>query len=153
MRKALRNWAFVLPGPDERNISDDVRNVLHCVSKTSRPLADLAEPATARAVLDSLKLKLDGTAAAAENVRRKRRTLVNTANYAVNLGELSENPITAVRWQKPKSPTRLTLALSRTPSRLESPGGRLLRGRLSAGSWSAPGGSLRLDAVRWSPAG
>jgi integrase len=72
------------------------------VSKASRPLADLAEPATARAVLDALKLKLDGTAAAAETVRRKRRTLVNAANYAVDLGELRENPITAVRWQKPK---------------------------------------------------
>lgn len=87
-RKALRDWAFVLPGPG--------------VSKASRPLADLAEPATARAVLDSLKLKLDGTAAAAETVRRKRRTLVNAANYAVDLGELRENSITAVHWQKPK---------------------------------------------------
>ena len=53
-------------------------------------------------MLDGLKLKLDGTAAAAETVRRKRRTLVNAANYAVDLGELRENPITAVRWQKPK---------------------------------------------------
>lgn len=102
IRKALRNWAFVLPGPNDREIPDDVRNVLQWVSKASRPLADLAEPATARAVLDSLKLKLDGAAAAAETVRRKRRTLVNAANYAVDLGELRENPITAVRWQKPK---------------------------------------------------
>lgn len=102
LRRALRNWAFVLPGPADRELPDDVRNVLHWVSKASRPLADLAEPATARAVLDSLKLKLDGTAAAAETVRRKRRTLVNAANYAVDLGELRENPVTAVRWQKPK---------------------------------------------------
>ncbi|MFJ3797337.1 hypothetical protein ACIPSJ_13675 [Streptomyces sp. NPDC090088] len=72
------------------------------MSKASRLLTDLAEPATARAVLDSLKLELDGKAAAAETVRRKRRTLVNAANYAVDLGELRENPITAVRRQKPK---------------------------------------------------
>jgi hypothetical protein len=72
IRKALRNWAFVLPGPDDREVPDDVRNLLHWVSKASRPLADLAEPATARAVLGSLKLKLDGTAAAAETARRKR---------------------------------------------------------------------------------
>ncbi len=102
IRKALRNWAFVLPAPNDREVPNDVRNVLHWVSKASRPLVDLAEPATARAVLDSLKLKLDGTAAAAETVRRKRRTLVNAANYAVDLGELRENPITAVRWEKPK---------------------------------------------------
>jgi hypothetical protein len=43
IRRALRNWAFVLPGPDDREIPDDVRNVLHWVSKASRPLADLAE--------------------------------------------------------------------------------------------------------------
>ncbi|WP_148236143.1 hypothetical protein [Streptomyces xiamenensis] len=55
------------------------------MSKAPRLLADLAEPAMARAVLDSLKLRLDGTAAAAESVRRKRRTLVNAANYAVDL--------------------------------------------------------------------
>ncbi|WP_432178864.1 tyrosine-type recombinase/integrase [Streptomyces sp. NBC_00063] len=102
LRRALRNWAFLLPGPDSRDVPDDVLNVLHWVAKASRPLADLADAAVARQVLDSLKLKLDGTAAAAETVRRKRRTLVNAANYAVDLGELQENPITAVRWQKPK---------------------------------------------------
>ncbi len=42
IRKALRNRAFRLPGPDDREVSDDVRNVLHWVSKASRPLADLA---------------------------------------------------------------------------------------------------------------
>ncbi|MFJ9742532.1 tyrosine-type recombinase/integrase [Streptomyces sp. NPDC101166] len=102
IRKALRNWAFVLPGPDDRDLPDDVASVLHWVSKASRPLADLGDAAVARAVLDSLKLKLDGTAAAAETVRRKRRTLVNALHYAVDLGEFKENPITGIRWKKPK---------------------------------------------------
>ncbi|SEB55005.1 hypothetical protein SAMN05428945_0366 [Streptomyces sp. 2224.1] len=107
IRRVLRKWAFVLPAPNDCEVPDDVRNVLHWVSKASRPLADLAEPATARAVLDALKLRLDGTVAAAETVRRKRRTLVNAANCAVDLGELRENPITAVRWQKPKVPSQV----------------------------------------------
>ncbi|MEU1517225.1 site-specific integrase [Streptomyces sp. NPDC005811] len=102
VRKALRNWAFVLPGPGDRDLPDDVARVLHWVSKASRPLADLGDAALARAVLDSLKLKLDGTAAAAETVRRKRRTLVNALHYAVDLGEFKENPITGIRWKKPK---------------------------------------------------
>ncbi|MDX3571104.1 hypothetical protein PV648_17690 [Streptomyces sp. ID05-47C] len=102
IRKALRTWAFVLPGPDDRDLPDDVASVLHWVSKASRPLADLGDAALARAVLDSLKLKLDGTAAAAETVRRKRRTLVNALHYAVDLGEFKENPISAIRWKKPK---------------------------------------------------
>ncbi|GHF12267.1 site-specific integrase [Streptomyces griseoluteus] len=102
LRKALRNWAFVLPGPDERELPTEVANVLHWVAKASRPLSDLGDAAIGRAVLDSLKLKLDGTAAAAETVRRKRRTLVNALHYAVDLGEFKENPITGIRWKKPK---------------------------------------------------
>jgi integrase len=72
------------------------------VTKASRPLSDLGDAATGRAVLDSLKLKLDGTAAAAETVWRKRRTHVNALHYAVDLGEFKENPITGIRWKKPK---------------------------------------------------
>ncbi|MEU4494629.1 tyrosine-type recombinase/integrase [Streptomyces sp. NPDC023998] len=102
LRKALRNWAFVLPGPDDRELPTEVANTLHWVDKASRPLADLTDPVISRAVLDSLKLKLDGTAAAAETVRRKRRTLVNAVQYAVDLGEFQEDPLAAVRWQKPK---------------------------------------------------
>ncbi|MEU5667861.1 tyrosine-type recombinase/integrase [Streptomyces longwoodensis] len=102
IRRALRNWAFVLPGPDERDLPPDVANVLHWVAKASRPLSDLGDAAIGRAVLDSLRLKLDGTAAAAETVRRKRRTLVNALHYAVDLGEFKENPITSIRWKKPK---------------------------------------------------
>ncbi|MFF7046153.1 tyrosine-type recombinase/integrase [Streptomyces massasporeus] len=102
IRRALRNWAFVLPGPDERELPTEIANTLHWVSKASRPLSDLGDAASGRAVLDSLKLKLDGTAAAAETVRRKRRTLVNALHYAVDLGEFKENPITGIRWKKPK---------------------------------------------------
>ncbi|WP_438303199.1 tyrosine-type recombinase/integrase [Streptomyces sp. HUAS TT11] len=102
LRKSLRNWAFVLPSPGDRELPPDVADVLHWVAKASRPLSDLADAAIGRAVLDSLKVKLDGTAAAAETVRRKRRTLVNALHYAVDLGEFKENPITAVRWKKPK---------------------------------------------------
>jgi integrase len=102
IRRALRNWAFVLPGPDERELPTEIANTLHWVAKASRPLSDLGDAAIGRAVLDSLKLKLDGTAAAAETVRRKRRTLVNALHYAVDLGEFKENPITGIRWKKPK---------------------------------------------------
>jgi integrase len=102
IRRTLRNWAFVLPGPDERELPTEIANTLHWVAKASRPLSDLGDAAIGRAVLDSLKLKLDGTAAAAETVRRKRRTLVNALHYAVDLGEFKENPITGIRWKKPK---------------------------------------------------
>ncbi|MET9901943.1 site-specific integrase [Streptomyces sp. NPDC006446] len=102
IRQALRNWAFVLPGPAEREAPTEIANTLHWITKASRPLNDLADPVTAREVLDSFKIRLDGKSAAAETVRRKRRTFVNALHYAVDLGEFRENPLTAVRWQKPK---------------------------------------------------
>ncbi|MFJ6837602.1 tyrosine-type recombinase/integrase [Streptomyces sp. NPDC091209] len=102
IRQALRNWAFVLPGPAEREAPTQIENTLHWIAKASRPLNDLADPVTAREVLDSFKIRLDGKSAAAETVRRKRRTFVNALHYAVDLREFRENPLTAVRWQKPK---------------------------------------------------
>ncbi|WP_419997782.1 tyrosine-type recombinase/integrase [Streptomyces boninensis] len=102
MRAALRNWAFVLPGPTDRELPVDIGNTLAWVSKASRPLSDLQDSALMRSLLDALKLKLDGTPAAAETVRRKRNVLVNALNYAVDLGEFKENPVAAVRWQRPK---------------------------------------------------
>ncbi|MFF3890696.1 tyrosine-type recombinase/integrase [Streptomyces sp. NPDC001914] len=102
IRQALRNWAFVLPGPAEREAPTEIANTLHWIAKASRPLNDLVDPVTAREVLDSFKIRLDGKSAAAETVRRKRRTFVNALHYAVDLGEFRENPLTAVRWQKPK---------------------------------------------------
>ncbi|MET8631433.1 MULTISPECIES: site-specific integrase [unclassified Streptomyces] len=157
IRKALRNWAFVLPGPDEREIPEDVQDVLHWVSKASRPLADLAEAATARAVLDSLKLKLDGTAAAGETVRRKRRTLVNAAHFAVDLGLLRENPVTAARWQKPKVSNQVDPRLVANPEQARNlltavsyvGGYRRARGRRLVGLFAAMyfGGLRPAEAV------
>ncbi|QEU97321.1 site-specific integrase [Streptomyces kanamyceticus] len=157
MRRALRNWAFLLPGPDSREVPDDVLNVLHWVAKASRSLADLADPAVARQVLYSLKLKLDGTAAAAETVRRKRRTLVNAANYAVDLGELQENPITAVRWQKPKVSNQVDPRVVANPEQARNlltavsyiGGYRRARGRRLVGFFACMyfGGFLPAEAV------
>lgn len=147
IRKALRNWAFVLPGPDDREVPDDVRNVLHWVAKASRPLADLAKPATARAVLDGLKLKLDGTAAAAETVRRKRRTLVNAANYAVDLGSCERIRSRRFAGRSPRSRTRSIRALSPTRDR------HATSWRLPACSRPASRRAVRSDVLRWPPAG
>ncbi|NMI60977.1 MULTISPECIES: tyrosine-type recombinase/integrase [unclassified Streptomyces] len=102
VRQALRNWAFVLPGPEEREVPQEIEDTLHWIAKASRPLNDLADPVTAREVLDSFKIRLDGKAASAETVRRKRRTFVNALHFAVDLGEFRENPLNSVRWQKPK---------------------------------------------------
>ncbi|WP_411145895.1 tyrosine-type recombinase/integrase [Streptomyces sp. x-80] len=101
LQRALRDWAFVLPGPGEREIPPEATSVIDWVSRNSPPLADLAKPAVMRGVLDGLKLKLDGKAAAGETVRRKRKVFVNALNYATELSEFEENPVNGVSWQKP----------------------------------------------------
>lgn len=103
LQRALRDWAFVLPGPGEREVPPEVARVLGWVQKASRPLKDLKEPVVVREVLDSFKLRLDGRAAAGETVRRKRKTFVAALNHAVDRGDFAENPVDAVKWEKPKT--------------------------------------------------
>ncbi|MFC0599499.1 tyrosine-type recombinase/integrase [Streptomyces palmae] len=102
LRRALRGWAFVVQPEDAEPQPTEIANPLRWVEKASQPLAGLKEPAAIRRVLDSLKLTLEGAPAAAETVRRKRSVLYNALGYAVDLGELPENPVTTVKWKLPK---------------------------------------------------
>ncbi|MCC9709662.1 tyrosine-type recombinase/integrase [Streptomyces sp. MNU76] len=102
LRRALRGWAFVVQTGDGNEPPVDIGNALRWVAKASLPLATLKNPADIRRVLDSLKLRLSGDPAAAETVRRKRAVLFNALAYAVELGELPENPVTLVKWKLPK---------------------------------------------------
>ena len=81
LHRALRSWAFVVPGPEARVILAQDRLVLAWVAKASRPLVDLYDPAVARGVLEALCLKEVGGPAAPETVRRKRRILVHALYY------------------------------------------------------------------------
>ncbi|MFF3640460.1 tyrosine-type recombinase/integrase [Streptomyces sp. NPDC002564] len=101
LHRALRDWAFLLPGPGDRDLPPEARAALDWVERNTPPLSDLNDPAVMRTVLDALKLKLDGQAAAGETVRRKRKTFVNALRYATELGEFDEVPTNRVTWQKP----------------------------------------------------
>jgi integrase len=102
LRDALRGWAFVLRDDNAPEQPAEVANALHWVTKASMPLVALKDPAIARRVLDRLTRKLDGTVAAAETTRRKKRVLTNAIKYAIELGELEEDPFAAVQWTAPK---------------------------------------------------
>jgi integrase len=102
LQRTLRDWAFVLPGPEQRDVPAQFDAALKWVQRASRPLADLKDPVVMRGVLDSFKLKMDGKAAAGETVRRKRKTLANAMEYAVDRGDFDDNPVSAVKWEKPK---------------------------------------------------
>ncbi|MFF6871291.1 tyrosine-type recombinase/integrase [Streptomyces sp. NPDC012450] len=99
LRQVLRNWAFVIPRPDARTAPTEVRLALDWVARASRPLDDLLDPVVMRGVLQALRLKRDGTVAAAETQRRKRTTLVNSVRYAIELGRLRADPLAHVSWR------------------------------------------------------
>ncbi len=102
LHRVLRSWAFVVPGPEAREVPPQDRLVLAWVAKASRPLIDLHDPAVARAVLEALSVKRDGKPAAPYTSGRKRRILVNALFYAMEQGELGSNPLDRVRWRVPK---------------------------------------------------
>ena len=54
-------------------------------------MAELEKPRNVRLALDALTLRLDGTAAAATTIHRKRSVFYNVLGYAAELEELSGN--------------------------------------------------------------
>jgi hypothetical protein len=85
---------------------DEIAEVLAWVARNSVSLSALAEPATARRMLDQAAGRLDGKNAAASIARRKRTILANAMDYAVELGLLQSNPIRVIKWTTPKYPIR-----------------------------------------------
>ena len=55
-----------------------------------------------RAILSTIENKIDGNAAAASVVSKRRRVLFNALEYAVELGLLTVNPLPAFKWRPPK---------------------------------------------------
>ena len=103
LRAALYGWAFNshrrAAGPAD---SDELADAARWVERNSPLLAALNERATARRVLDSLTVRMDGQPAAANTVARRRAVLYNALEYAVELDRLPANPLSRVKWKAPK---------------------------------------------------
>jgi hypothetical protein len=67
------------------------------------PLTELSDARTVRLGLNALALKLNGKAAAATTVSRKRAVFYNALQYAVELGQLPSNPADKIRWKPVKA--------------------------------------------------
>ena len=106
LRQALQGWAFN-PGARERlPVSDatppePIRPTIRWAQRHSPTVAELAEPARLRPVLDALAVKLDGAAAAPSTIARKRSALYSAFDYAVELGYLQTNPLDRLKWKAP----------------------------------------------------
>jgi integrase len=102
LRTALRRYALV-PAGREIVRPPEIAAALSWLEKASLLVTDLAKVRNVRLGLDALTLRLDGKAAAANTIARKRAVFYNALQYAVDLEELPTNPIDRVKaWKPPK---------------------------------------------------
>lgn len=104
LRQAMRKWAFNPP----RRQSDkptEIEEALNWLARASVPVSALQEASKVSKALDACGRKLDGSAAAPEYYRRRRRTLYGALKYAVREGHLSANPLDGAHdpeWKAPE---------------------------------------------------
>lgn len=99
--RALRHFALA---PDSRKLTrpPDVVSALAWLEKTSLPMSEVGKAQTARAALNAISVRLDGRAAGATTIARKRSVFANVLEYAIELEELTANPLDRLSWKPPK---------------------------------------------------
>jgi hypothetical protein len=103
------------PAPDLVTAS-----VLGWLEHASLPVSQLSDPRVIRAALDGLCIRLDGSPAAANTVRRKRAVFCGALGYAVELGLLPANPMGKVRWHAPGTAVALNPAAVASPAQVRA---------------------------------
>lgn len=96
MRSVLRSVAF-LPEDRRAEPTPEMAEALRWLERWSLPMPELAKPDVAKIGLAAVALKMDGGEAATNTYRRKRAVFFNALQYAVDLGEIEENPLTQIR--------------------------------------------------------
>ncbi len=95
LRLAFR-WGIV-PANAGEDPPAALKTAYDWLSTADRPVGDLADPEVFEDVLYRLSYKLDGTPAAGDTYRRRRRALNTALEHAVVAGELPENPLQRAR--------------------------------------------------------
>ncbi|MFF3647355.1 tyrosine-type recombinase/integrase [Streptomyces sp. NPDC002181] len=105
LRLALR-WA-VVPANAELEPPVDLEVAYQWLSKRSLLVSALEDPKILRDVHYRLSFKLDGTPAAGETSRRRRRALNTAVDYAIERKLLVENPLAGLKKVKASSSDRV----------------------------------------------
>lgn len=103
IRTALYSWAFNRTARKSVEPSPDLRRTVEWLRQNTVPVSGLANTAVVRAALDSLAVKLDGSAAAPTTIARKRAVFYGALKYAVESKLLDANPIDLIDWKTPKN--------------------------------------------------
>jgi len=116
--RVAMTWALVprtdVEGlPEETRLADfakrhrdiDPRNLkaaLRALPKGTRRMLELTEPEVARSLVNELGANLDGTAAAPDTESHRRRAVNTALEYAVEVGDLAENPLQRKAYKRKK---------------------------------------------------
>ncbi|MFI5654684.1 tyrosine-type recombinase/integrase [Streptomyces anulatus] len=100
LRRALYSWAFN-KNAWEADPPEEWQAALDWLQRHSLPVSELEEPDVLRRGLDALCRKVDGTAAAAKTVKRKKAAVNEVFSTAVERGYFNTNPLTGLRWSAP----------------------------------------------------
>ncbi len=103
IRRALYTWAFNKARRDAGPPPDELAPVIKWLTANTVKLTELTDAAIVRKALDLLATRLDGKAAAATTVARKRAVFYGALRYAVELRLLEAHPMNHVQWIAPKS--------------------------------------------------
>ncbi|MGW7364632.1 tyrosine-type recombinase/integrase [Streptomyces sp. NPDC054841] len=95
LRLALR-WA-VIPKNGDTEPPAELEGAYGWISKKSLPVSSLADPKILRDVQYRIYFKLDGTPAAGETSRRRRRALNTAVEYGIERKLLEANPLAAIK--------------------------------------------------------
>lgn len=100
------------------------------------PVAALAEGKHARTALDAVATKMDGTAASVDYTKRRRGVLSNTVRYAIECGELKDDPFKTIQWTPPKAAKLVNRRRVPNPIQFRD----LFVGVTYVGTWKRAGG-------------
>jgi integrase len=120
LRAALYGYAFNPQQRRSRAPDPGTASALAWLERASLPVSRLSDPQVIRAALDGLCTRLDGSAAAANTIARKRAAFHGTLGYAVELGLLPANPLGLVRWHAPAVATAVDPATVASPAQVRT---------------------------------
>ena len=115
LRSAMMQWAFNAGHRAQGDLPVELTAAVSWLETHTVPLTALDDTARMRSVLDALALKLDGTTAAATTIARKRAVIHNVLELAVERELFPANPMSRVRWKRPKVPARIDVRVVANP--------------------------------------
>jgi integrase len=124
-------WA-VHPANVEANPPPHLELALRWLKRRSLPLSSITDPAIVRRVYHRLTLTVEGKAVAGDTFRRRRRGLNTALEYAVELEEISENPLKRLKAKRTATTDRIDprVVITHTQAR------ELLTAVSYVGSWN-----------------